>query len=121
MYIELIGERVLCVCFVLRVHCTFDGDGGSKLQSRSCLSCVFSIIVSNMHFFQMFSICSRVQGSHNFFTFKFKDFSRLNRSFSRSHQCKIPGLFQVKLMFFATRKPKLIRIMHLNIATCKLL
>ena len=54
MYIELIGERVLCVCFVLRVHCTFDGDGGSKLQSRSCLSCVFSIIVSNMHFFQMF-------------------------------------------------------------------
>ena len=42
MYIELIGERVLCVCFVLRVHCTFDGDGGSKLQSRSCLSCVFS-------------------------------------------------------------------------------
>ena len=58
MYIELIGERVLCVCFVLRVHCTFDGDGGSKLQSRS-LSCVFSIIVSNMHFFQMFSICSR--------------------------------------------------------------
>ena len=59
MYIELIGERVLCVCFVLRVHCTFDGDGGWKLQSRSCLSCVFSIIVSNMHFFQMFAICSR--------------------------------------------------------------
>ena len=54
MYIELIGERVLCVCFVLRVHCTFDGDGGSKLQSRSCLSCVFSIIVSNMHFFKCF-------------------------------------------------------------------
>ena len=52
MYIELISERVLCVCLVLRVHCTFDGDGGSKLQSRSCLSCVFSIIVSNMHFFQ---------------------------------------------------------------------
>ena len=47
MYIELIGERVLCVCLVLRAHCTFDGDGGSKLQSRSCLSCVFSIIVSN--------------------------------------------------------------------------
>ena len=65
MNIELIGERVLCVCLVLRAHCTFDGfcfcdgDGGSKLQSRSCLSCVFSIIVSNMHFFQMFSICSR--------------------------------------------------------------
>ena len=59
MYIELIGERVLCVCFVLRLHCTFDGDGGSKLQSRSCLSCVFSIVVSNMHFLQMFSICSR--------------------------------------------------------------
>ena len=51
MYIELIGERVLCVCFALRVHCTFDGDEVSKLQSRSCLSCVFSIIVSNMHFF----------------------------------------------------------------------
>ena len=41
MYIELISERVLCVCFVLKLHCTFDGDGGSKLQSRSCLSCVF--------------------------------------------------------------------------------
>ena len=41
MYIELIGERVLCVCLVLRAHCTFDSDGGSKLQSRSCLSCVF--------------------------------------------------------------------------------
>ena len=27
MYIELIGERVLCVCLVLRAHCTFDGDG----------------------------------------------------------------------------------------------
>ena len=26
MYIELIGERVLCVCFVLRAHCTFDGN-----------------------------------------------------------------------------------------------
>ena len=51
MYIELIGERVLCVCCVLGLHCTFDGDGGSKLQSRRCLSCVFSIIVSNMHFF----------------------------------------------------------------------
>ena len=48
MYIELIGERVLCVCLVLRGHCFFDGDGGSKLQSGSCLSCVFSIIVSNM-------------------------------------------------------------------------
>ena len=59
MYIELIGERGLCVCFALREHCTFDGDRGSKLQSRSCLSCVFSIIVSNMHFFQVFSICSR--------------------------------------------------------------
>ena len=59
MYIELIGERVLCVCLELRAHCTFDGDGGSKLQSRSRFSCVFSIIVSNMHFFQMFSICSR--------------------------------------------------------------
>ena len=54
MYIELICERVLCVCLVLRAHCTFDGDGGSKLQSRSCLSCVFSIIVSNMHFFKYF-------------------------------------------------------------------
>ena len=32
MYIELIGERVLCVCLVLRALCTFDGDGGSKLQ-----------------------------------------------------------------------------------------
>ena len=41
MYIELIGEIVLCVCLVLRAHCTFDGNGGSKLQSRSCLSCVF--------------------------------------------------------------------------------
>ena len=41
MYIELIGERVLSVCLALRAHCTFDGDGGSKLQSRSCLSCVF--------------------------------------------------------------------------------
>ena len=51
MYIELIGGRVLCVSFVLRVHCTFDGDGGSKLQTRSCLSCVFSIILSNKHFF----------------------------------------------------------------------
>ena len=51
MYIELISVRVLCVCLVLRAHCTFDGDGGSKLQSQSCLSCVFSIIVSNMHFF----------------------------------------------------------------------
>ena len=60
MYIiELIGERVLCVCLVLRAHCTFGGDGASRLQSRSCLSCVFSIIVSNMHCFQMFSICSR--------------------------------------------------------------
>ena len=59
MYIELIGERVLCVCLVLQAHCTFDGDGGAKLQSPSCLSCVFSITVSNMHFFQMFSICSR--------------------------------------------------------------
>ena len=47
MYIELIGERVVCVCLLLRAHCTFDGDGGSK------------IIVSNMHFFQMISICSR--------------------------------------------------------------
>ena len=62
------------------------------------------------------------QGSHTFFNFKFKDFSRLNRWFSRSHQCKIPGLFQVKLMFFVARKPKLIRIMHLHKATtCKLL
>ena len=62
------------------------------------------------------------QGSHTFFNFKFKDFSRLNKWFSRSHQCKIPGLFQVKLMFFVARKPKLIRIMHLHIATtCKLL
>ena len=39
--VDMIGERVLCVCFVLSVHCTFDGDGGSKLQSRSCLSCFF--------------------------------------------------------------------------------
>ena len=67
MYIELICERVLCVCFVLRVHCTFDGDGGSKLQSQSCLSCVFSIIVSDMHFFQMFSICSTVQVSQCYY------------------------------------------------------
>ena len=38
MYIELIGERVLCVCLVLRAHCTFDGDGGSKLQTRLGMS-----------------------------------------------------------------------------------
>ena len=57
MYIELIGERVLCVCFVLS---TFDGDWGSKLQSRSCLSCVFFYhCEQNAFFFQMFSICSR--------------------------------------------------------------
>ena len=65
-------------------------------------------------------------GFPHFFQFQiqglFQDFSRLNRWFSRSHQCKIPGLFQVELMFFVARKPKLIRIMHLHIATtCKLL
>ena len=36
------------------MHCTFDGDGGSKLQTRSCLFCIFSIIVSKMHFFKCF-------------------------------------------------------------------
>ena len=61
MYIELIGERVLCVCLVLRAHCTFDGDGGSKLQSRSCLSCVFSIIVSNICIFSNTCITSSIQ------------------------------------------------------------
>ena len=61
-------------------------------------------------------------GFPHFFTFKFKDFSRLNKWFSRSRQCKIPGLFQVKLMFFVAQKLKLIRIMYLHIArTCKLL
>ena len=65
-------------------------------------------------------------GFPHFFLFQiqglFQDFSRLNRWFSRSHQCKIPGLFQVKLMFFVAQKPKLIRIMYLHIAkTCKLL
>ena len=34
MYIELIRERVLCVCLVLRAHCTFEGDGGSKSKAE---------------------------------------------------------------------------------------
>ena len=33
MYIELIGERVLCVCLVLQAHCTFDGDRESKSRT----------------------------------------------------------------------------------------
>ena len=31
IHVELISERVLYVCFVLRVYCNFDADGGSKL------------------------------------------------------------------------------------------
>ena len=42
MYIELIGERVLCVCLVLRAHCTFDGDGGFKIaKPKLFILCFF--------------------------------------------------------------------------------
>ena len=42
MYIELIGERVLCVCLVLRVHCTFDGDWGFEIaKPKLFILCFF--------------------------------------------------------------------------------
>ena len=42
MYIELIGERVLCVCLVLRAHCTFNGDGGFEIaKPKLFILCFF--------------------------------------------------------------------------------
>ena len=42
MYKELIGERGLCVCFVLRMHCTFDGDGRFEIaKPKLFILCFF--------------------------------------------------------------------------------
>ena len=41
MYIELISERVLCVFFVLRVHCTFDGGGFKIEKPKLFILCFF--------------------------------------------------------------------------------